>query len=460
MQFDFLFPVLYSDQDIAYYDALARALEERGHTVALLALSRVGAQRLSENHRHVFFLYEGWDGRGPAIADQRAIERAYGITLIDHVFPEHLYPWGRPLDELARRAAFTFRYLEQFNQRHQVEMVVNNYGGEVVRRCAARIADVGGPTNVFLDAAPFPGRVSATTSEWDWDDLPHPLPAIDAAQRRLAEAQVEHAVREKPSVARGGGKVRLGFDSLRWSTQNILRALRSTERLDYSVARAHVDRAVQIARSVSHRALPWSQPSRADEPYIFFPLHVPADSAISVRAPQFQRQDAVVEYLATRGVPAGMKLYVKPHPDGLYFYSAGTLARMARLPNTKLIHPSVRAHDLIARAEAMVVINSSVGIESLYYQKPVVVLGRVFYRGFGLTIDLDDLTGIAAAVLRALEWKPDREGILRFFTATTAATAPGRFQDTSPENLALLSSVLERKGVRLADRRRAQVSAT
>jgi capsular polysaccharide export protein len=120
----------------------------------------------------------------------------------------------------------------------------------------------------------------------------------------------------------------------------------------------------------------------------------------------------------------------------------------------------VRAHDLIARAEAMVVINSSVGIESLYYQKPVVVLGRVFYRGFGLTIDLDDLTGIAAAVLRALEWKPDREGILRFFTATTAATAPGRFQDTSPENLALLSSVLERKGVRLADRRRAQVSAT
>jgi capsule polysaccharide export protein KpsC/LpsZ len=181
---------------------------------------------------------------------------------------------------------------------------------------------------------------------------------------------------------------------------------------------------------------------------------MPSDSAITIKAPQFERQEALVEYLARRSLPTGLKLYVKPHPYAIDWYSLPMLNHLRSLPNVRLIAPTINVHEMISNCEGVVVITSTAGFESLFHLKPVVVLGRVFYRGYGVTRDVDNLLALPAAISEALRAPPDREAVLRLVHACYAASLPGELTNPHPENLALIARSLLEKAKRLAGHRR------
>lgn len=64
-------------------------------------------------------------------------------------------------------------------------------------------------------------------------------------------------------------------------------------------------------------------------------------------------------------------------------------------------------HDLIAAADVVVVFSSNVGMEALLLDKPVVVAGRPYYGGKGLTIDVRHKTELPDALRQALVWRCD-----------------------------------------------------
>jgi capsular polysaccharide export protein len=451
MTFDFLIPVLQHTADIEFYDALGAQLESEGAAVAFLAVSRRGQEILRRRHSHVFYLYEGLDrGWRPSPRQVREFEDRYRVpNMADLVFAEAMY-YGGDRQSLVARAIHDFKALQNLLDRHRVQAFVNNVGGEIVRRCMARMAEAGGPPNIIFDFAPFQGRIALTTSEYAWDSLSLDGRALSGNDRAAAEDLVRSITAKRQMF---GKPQRLGVDlgSLYRPFKHIYDAYVSEDgQVDYSAAYVYRERLKNISRRMFNRAL-YQQPT--EDPYLFFPLHDPKDSAITVRAPQFQRQEVLIEYLASRALPAGIKLFVKPHPAAVDSYPAAMLAGMRRLPGVRIIDPRISSHELISRAQGVVVINSTVGFESMFYYKPVITLGRVFYRGHGVTFDVENSAELAEKISAALRATPDREAVLRFIWACFQETRPGRFGVVEAENVRQISRALQEKLERVMQRR-------
>ena len=442
MKIDFLFPVLYNDQDISLCTDFGIWLEKAGATVGFIAHTRYGERELRKRFEHVFFLYEHFDAKqDPTTAEINAIEKKFVLgSMADFVYPEQMVRSARPQADLVRRAVHNFRFLERLFASHEVGMCINNLGPELMRRCMFRFRDIGGPPVVVTDFAPIHGRVTLTTHEVLWDDLPEHLPELTAEQRAKMKAYVAQQTRERKTVAEPM--------ALPIGRENFVNALRYgkralSERVDFSYSFLLYERAQSIARVRMARLL-YETPAKG-EPYYFFPLHLMDDSAITIRAPQFQRQEEVVRFIAERVLPWGTTLFVKPHPAAMHAYSYEMLSTIAKIPNVKLIDPRIPAHTLIADANAVIVINSTVGFEALLYGKPVVALGRVFYRGWGVTTDVDQLADLRAAVAKAVASPPDMELVYRFLHACHEATFEAHLTEQTPENLALLTGAIIRK---------------
>jgi capsular polysaccharide biosynthesis protein len=93
------------------------------------------------------------------------------------------------------------------------------------------------------------------------------------------------------------------------------------------------------------------------------------------------------------------------------------------------------------------VISSTVGLEALLHEKPVLTLGQPFYAGYGITLDVDSFAQLREAVPALLEFRPDPERIRRFLHAAMRACYPGApvLVDRSEENALALADSIERR---------------
>ena len=116
-------------------------------------------------------------------------------------------------------------------------------------------------------------------------------------------------------------------------------------------------------------------------------------------------------------------------------------------PNVRHVRPHTSSHELIKEAEAIAVISSTVGVEALLYEKPVLTIGQPFYSGYGITVDVDSFRELRAAVPALLRFRPDPERIRRFLGAAMRATDPGApvLVDRSDENAVALAGSLEKR---------------
>jgi hypothetical protein len=179
-------------------------------------------------------------------------------------------------------------------------------------------------------------------------------------------------------------------------------------------------------------------------PYVYFPLHDTEDYKIKRVIPQFADQVPVVEGLAA-ALPAGHDLVLKEHPKSVGQNRLALLRRLSRIDNVRLVPPETSSHDLIHNADAVAVISSTVGLEALLHQRPVLTFGRPFYSGFGVTVDIDSPAELPEAVPELLSFRPDTERIDRFLHAAMSVCRPGApvLVDDSEENAQLLASSLD-----------------
>ncbi|MBI2577532.1 MAG: hypothetical protein HYV77_01670 [Candidatus Wildermuthbacteria bacterium] len=167
----------------------------------------------------------------------------------------------------------------------------------------------------------------------------------------------------------------------------------------------------------------------AGEKYIYFPLHFPDDSQLTVRGLPFITQEFVVEIIS-RHLPSGYTLYVKEHPASMGYFSVKMLRYLAKLPNVKIVSPLLNSYDLIENARAVCVINSTVGFEALMFPKPVITFGASFYRDKGVTLDVHDLYELPEIMRKALTFQPDWERILILFYLWHKNSFPPAPQET------------------------------
>ena len=116
------------------------------------------------------------------------------------------------------------------------------------------------------------------------------------------------------------------------------------------------------------------------KPLVYFPLQMEPERSLLITAPNYTNQVEVVTNVA-KSLPSGYELYVKEHPNSVYreWRSVSDYKKIMKLPNVKLIHPSVKSLDLIKKSSLVITISSTSGLESALCNKPSIIFSDLDY---------------------------------------------------------------------------------
>jgi hypothetical protein len=123
-----------------------------------------------------------------------------------------------------------------------------------------------------------------------------------------------------------------------------------------------------------------SKSSSLPRAFVFFPLHVEPELAISPSGGHFEEQFEAVRFVASK-LPCGWKVVVKEHPHQRGFgpRPIGFYKRFEAIPNVEFVKTELSSLELIAKSQAVATITGSAGIEAVRLGKPSWVLGYPWY---------------------------------------------------------------------------------
>ena len=143
-----------------------------------------------------------------------------------------------------------------------------------------------------------------------------------------------------------------------------------------------------------------------ETPFVYYPFHVPADMALTLRSPEYLDQVATIDFLL-RTIPDSHVLVVKEHPAQIGAIAASRLFELARrFDNFVLLPPQTNNYTVLNRADAVISVNSKSGAEALLLGKPVVVMGDAFYRTCPLVFAVDRLPDVPHACAKRCAPRP------------------------------------------------------
>jgi hypothetical protein len=166
-----------------------------------------------------------------------------------------------------------------------------------------------------------------------------------------------------------------------------------------------------------------------DEPFAFFGLHMQPESSIDVFAHFFSNQVRVIEMIS-RSLPPTRSLLVKLHKSDAPNYSTTYLARLRRFPGVRIVAPHADSVAFIRKAELVVAIQGTIGLEAALLGKPVIVFGDSPVKIFPSVSTLGSTVDLPKLVRRKLvEPLPHRADIVAAFAKYLAPFYPASHND-------------------------------
>ncbi len=134
-----------------------------------------------------------------------------------------------------------------------------------------------------------------------------------------------------------------------------------------------------------------------DTPFLFCPLQVPNDSQVTLFAGWSGGMAGYLEALtqAAASLPPGWHLRVKEHPSA----RASLAQALAPLLATgrAVLDNDADSFAQLAASKGVVTLNSSMGLQAFFFDKPVICVGLAFFNLPGLTTPAGSQTALAAA---------------------------------------------------------------
>lgn len=424
---DFLFVLMSAPKEHETHTAMGDLLRQKGFRVAFVTQSERSAQLIREAGFQAVSVTAPAPSGAVGYPSYEEIERTYRlISIRDLCRPESLL-LGLAEEVLYDRAVLYFQRVEACFDLWRPRYVVQNSGAELLRRTAFFVSQRRGVTHIFLRPTPFKGRLtfSINCELGSWTELhfsagqPISQEEQEAAHQFVSEfleRKTRLASVNKPKLS--AKKIRDAIGLLSWQL-----GAGSQDELGYWNPLHKLFRYSSALFKSQFQKLFYDRP-RWNERYIFFPIHVWHDSAITVRAPQFLRQHQLVETIAG-ALPQGYKLFIKEHPASVGRNPLSSFLALRKLPNVVILDPGVSSHQIVEHASAVVAINSTAGFEALAYHKPTVILGRPFYSRRGVTFDVENLFDLRAKIKEAFTSVPHADQMDAFFYAAYRTTFPG-----------------------------------
>lgn len=323
------------------------------------------------------------------------------------------------------------------------------YGGDEFDHNAFRLfSRMMGGRSIYMQPANMAGRIAFFENEDRYWDMPTKslTPPGDSDKQKLLEYMEKYTAQK--TILWGSPQER----DVKWKWNYPVRMLKRIRKsrkarlenpksTNTRIAKVLIKRTIN--RFLSKRYyVPAISFIEGKEPFVYFPLHYPKDSQLTLRGKPFLNQASIVETVS-RYVPYPYTLLVKEHPHARGWYDVSDIKKMQSLPNVKLIHPFTNSHDLIPKAKGIVAINSSVGYEGIMYRKPVIAMGRSFYRNQGVTIDVQSLYELEQAFEEMESFSLATEDVLGFLwkVKSNSYESPNIFEK-SANNAVLMAAGL------------------
>ena len=115
-----------------------------------------------------------------------------------------------------------------------------------------------------------------------------------------------------------------------------------------------------------------------EQPYIFVPLQVPGDSQLRVFGGRFKTVDKLIETLLAEAhlLPLGWHIRLKEHPSSKQEFES---LYKGVCPANVVFDNFTDTFEQVKKSKAVFTVNSSVGLEAMFYEKPVVAMGLSFW---------------------------------------------------------------------------------
>lgn len=442
---DVLISGSYGDSVIKVLTKLSKAFQAKGLHPAVAGVSRFMHHELQKGGVLSIPLFEDLNRRfEPAELDShvRAFEAKYSLSMREFCFAEAQYLFCRP-ESLRTRAVATFLAVERLFNSVRPAFCVAIQGNELITNAFYAITKARKiPMFSFGAALPhIKGKgFLHTTDKQDFNiSAPYRYEDLSPAAIEQARTVQDQIVRRNQWISYYNddqaenapmGAIRLGLSYIAHGELGKLAAKIKTYLTNRIVGPWRMFRARRLfAREIPQR-------------FVFFPLHQPNDSNITVCNPMFFRQEWIVEYIA-RCLPPDVSLVVKPHP-GVPLPELPRLRQITGTDNVHFVRPEIKAAELIERSAAVVVVNSSVGLEAFARGKPVLVLGDFplkGLRGVHVAPDLRELRTVLQQTIDQVEI-PERFVLEGLYTIW-ANMSDGYLWDDAPNYDQLVDSALK-----------------
>ena len=446
VQPDIIFVSLAQNQS-SFFHAVGEVLQRAGHCIFHICFHEGAVQELREAGCDVFNPYE----YQPTDVDAVCFED-FAIAN-----PAQLLGHEKAAYELVDSAALARKFkshlaaldaiLVQLEASGRPLCMVQELGGFTSVLAAYYAARRRRIDNWFIEPSFFRGRIFFTPNSFAAPPVPTATAEPTAEVTKILNAIVDSRVVVIPAKDklhyRGASKKLLDPKNFCRLAEKLVAKHVRGEQEEFHHIGGHVARHLRMFFN-SRRLFRHYRELPASERFIYYPLHVPADFALTIRSPEYLDQYTLIDYLC-RIAPLGYRVVIKEHPALVGAVSPARIGDLlARHDNFTLLSPALNNHEVLAAADAVVTVNSKSGAEALLHGTPVVVLGDAFYRSCAQVRRITALHELQGALEQALAPAPAyaRVAVLPFFQAVWDASRPGELYDNSAGNVAQFAESL------------------
>ena len=439
-----------------FWHAVGLSLRRRGHEPAFLSFDDRSTERLLADNFRVFPGIDEETRKAPAAALTDIFDR-FGVHDLNYWLTHERFAFGLS-DDAAMRAKLAGalvageRACQELASEGPVELVqeLGGFLSVVGSYFAARSL---GLHNWFIEPSFFRGRLFFLKNSFGAMAIPHDrnvvLPEVERYLSETIESQsIVIPLKDRHQYTSARKKI-INWRNFRRLIEKVVDKHVYGKRQEFSHLRDHVGKHAMMLLN-SRRLSKHYDTLPSAKPFVYYPLHVPGDMALTLRSPTYLDQLSLIDLLC-RTIPATHRLAVKEHPAMVGAVSAGRLLELRRrYDNLRLLPPTTNNYEVLRQADLIVSVNSKSGAEAGLLGLPVMVLGDAFYADAPFAHPIDNIKDLGAKMRETLSGgiSPPDDATRRFFSAVWKVSYPGELYVSNERNIeAFVDSMLTAIGV-------------
>lgn len=442
--------LLVGDKDpYSKWQGYAEEFVRRGWRVTVLFYYRnpieTGESRITQTIRTIVIGPDAQPRYEPAPDLVDFVEQTAGYGSLPKFLFNEIFLYDRTYEEVVAEANAMWPQLTHLFESTRFDLVVQNQGAGPLRRLVFALAKQREIPVLYFDVAWFGDRMFVSDNEMNRVTEYRPIPSDEIShETRDAVTRFRNERLEKRPTYQYyfPERPRIDLASRLSTTANKLRKKNLFRSVRFRIARLRKRLRSTVTDLFLDRFLSTSVP---EEPFFFLPLHYPKDSQLALRSQQFLRQEDLVEFVHWN-LPHGAVLVVKAHPHAKGDYERSALRKIRRLPNCRMIRSTVSAHKILEHrsCRGTIVLNSSVGFESILHGKPVIALGDFYGIRYGDLVQRTDTGGLAKTLKDCMSRFADDESVMAALSSIYEACLPGTIYSENVDYSTVVDSLLQR----------------